>query len=52
METRAKMDFEQKGVLLVSDFTKLPSIVKIKQQPLVRNKEVYGHLRNIELLTL
>lgn len=52
IKTKAKMDFEQKGVELVPSFTKLPSSMKIKHWPLTGNKEVYGHLRKTELLRM
>lgn len=44
------MDFDQKGILLVPHFTKLPSSMEMKHQPLVRNKEVYGRLKKIALV--
>ena len=41
------MDFEQKGILLMPDSTKLPISMEIKHQPLIRNNEVYGHLKRL-----
>ena len=52
MKPKAKMGFEHKGVPLVTSFTELPSSMKIKHQPLVGNKVVYGPLRKTELLRM